>query len=497
MPFGFAAEVFAIAEKFLDSGHLPNARRMILDALIIRRFGRKRINVIPSAPGRLCRAKTQSNRDISKRIEETSRFAAPGFVLALLLAISVNSPVAAQSQQTTPVTVSQAVKEAVEKNRGLLAERYDLSIAETRSITARLRPNPVLSLYADLQDLAGTGFNERNMAGPPEYGIRADFIWERGRKRNYRIDVAEQEKAVARWQMVNATRALALDVQNAFVEVLLAKETLALAERNLDSFRRIVEVSKERVRVGDLAQVELVRTQLAELQFNNAVIQARSRLRIAKQRLQLLMGRAPPSELFDVIGEMRREPLPFTLEELWRQALARRPDYQAALRDQARSVAELRLQIAQGKVDYVIGAEYRRQQGLAGKGNSLGFFFSAPLPFFNRNQGEIARAGRERQQVEARAQALEAEMRGELDAAWLSYDTARSLLTRIEGEMLDKARSVLASMEYSYMVGEASLVEFLDAQRAFNDTMQGYNEARAEYARGLYLIDSVTGKDAW
>jgi outer membrane protein, heavy metal efflux system len=497
MSFGVAAEAFALAEEFLDSGHLPNARRMKLDALIIRRFGGKRINVIPSAPGRLCRGRTQSNRDIRKRIEETKRFAAPGFVLALLLAISINSPVAAQSQQTTPVTVSQAVKEAVEKNFVLLAERYDLSIADARIVTARLRPNPVLSLYADLQDLAGTGFNERNMAGPPEYGIRADFIWERGRKRNYRIDVAEQGKAVARWQMLNATRALALEVQNAFVEVLLAKETLALAERNLDSFRRIVEVSKERVRVGDLAQVELVRTQLAELQFNNAAIQARSRLRIAKQRLQLLMGRAPPSELFDVIGEMRREPLPFTLEELWRQALARRPDYQAALRDQARSVAELRLQLAQGKIDYVIGAEYRRQQGINGTGNSLGFFFSAPLPLFNRNQGEIARAGRERQQVEARAHALEAVMRSELDAAWLSYDTARSLLTRIEGEMLDKARSVLASMEYSYLVGEASLVELLDAQRAFNDTMQGYNEARAEYARGLYLIDSVTGKDAW
>jgi cobalt-zinc-cadmium efflux system outer membrane protein len=63
--------------------------------------------------------------------------------------------------------------------------------------------------------------------------------------------------------------------------------------------------------------------------------------------------------------------------------------------------------------------------------------------------------------------------------------------------MLDKARRVLASMEYSYRAGEASLIELLDAQRAFNDTMQGYNEARAEYARGLYLIDSVTGKDAW
>ena len=156
----------------------------------------------------------------------------------------------------------------------------------------------------------------------------------------------------------------------------------------------------------------------------------------------------------------------------------------------------VRSQIAQGKVDYTIGTEFRRQQGIAGTGNSLGFFFSVPLPVFNRNQGEIARAREERQQVEARTRALEAVIRNELNAAWQQYDTARSLLARIEGEMLDQARSVLASMEYSYRAGEASLVEFLDAQRAFNDTMQGYNEARAEYARSLYLIDSVTGKEA-
>jgi outer membrane protein, heavy metal efflux system len=455
------------------------------------------MNLIPSASGRICCGKSRSNRNIWERLEERKRAAAPGFVLALLLAVIINNPVAAQSWQTTPVTISQAVQEAVEKNLGLLAERYNLSIADARIITARLRPNPVLTVYSDLLPLLGNGATELNQTGPPEYGIRTDFILERGQKRRYRIEVAEHERAVAQLLLLNTVRALALDAQNAFVEVLLAKETLALAGRNQDSFHKFVEVSKERVRAGDLAQVELVRTQLAELQFDNAVVQARSRLRIAKQRLQLLMGRATPSELFDVVGEMRRDPLPFTFDELWRQALARRPDYQAMLRDQARSVAELRSQIAQGKVDYVIGTEYRRQQGLAGMGNSLGFFFSAPLPFFNRNQGEIARARREGQQVEARARALEAVMRNELDAAWQQYDTARSLLTRIEGAMLDKARLVLASMEYSYRAGEASLIEFLDAQRAFNDTMQGYNEARAEFARGLYMIDSVTGKDAW
>src|SRR5262245_58699254 len=204
------------------------------------------MNLIPPASGRLCCDETQSNRNLREQerfanqcrgrpacllrrscvcpirgrhaglplpytrlqtalIEERKRFAAPGFVLALLLAVIVNNPVAGQSQQTTPVTINQCVREAVEKNLSLLAERYNLSVADTHVITAGLRPNPVLSVYTDLQPLLGNGATELNQTGPPEYGIRTDFILERGQKRRYRIEVAEQEKAVARWQLLNAT----------------------------------------------------------------------------------------------------------------------------------------------------------------------------------------------------------------------------------------------------------------------------------------------------
>lgn len=401
----------------------------------------------------------------------------------------------AQSLSLPPVTVNQAVEEAIEKNLGLLAERYNISIADARIITAGLRPNPVLSIGGDHLDLLGTGYNDINHAGPPEYSIRTDFIFERGGKRRKRLEVAQQEKQVAQMQLLNATRALVLDVENAFVDVLLAKESLRLAQDNLTAFNKIVRVNVERVRVGDLARVELTRTQLAELQFNNAVIQAVMKLRIAQQRLQLLMGRAVPSPSFEVSGEMRREPLPFSLDDLQRQAMARRPDYQAMLRDQARSQAEIRLQLAQRKIDFTFGTEYRRQQGLAGKGNSLGFFFSIPLPVFNRNQGEIGRAQEEQMQIDARLRALEADIRNEINTAWQQYETARTLLSQIESEMLGRARRVLEAIGYSYRSGEASFVDLLDAQRAFNDTMQSYNEARAEYARSLYLIDSTIGKD--
>jgi cobalt-zinc-cadmium efflux system outer membrane protein len=413
--------------------------------------------------------------------------------LALGLLIFCCRDAVPQSANPQQVTVNQAVQEAIDKNLGLLAERYNLTIAEAKIVTARLRPNPVFSLEAGHLNYLVPNGNPTG-AGPNEYAVRTDFLLERGNKRQYRIEAAEQARAVAQMQLLNSIRQLALDVQNAFVEVLLAEQTVALAQQNQASFKRIVQISTDRVRAGDLAQIELARTELAELQFDNAVIQAKAKLRIAKQRLQLLMGRLAPTEAFEVSGELRHEPLPSSLEDLQRQAINSRPDYLALQRDQARSLAEVRSQIAQGRVDYTIGAEYRRQQAPA-FGNLLGFFFSVPLPVFNRNQGEIERARQEQRQIEARIRALEAEICNQLSTAWQQYDAARALVARIESDMLAKARCVLETMEYSYRAGAASLVEFLDAQRAFNDTMQGYNESRAEYARSLYLIDSVTGKE--
>jgi len=78
--------------------------------------------------------------------------------------------------------------------------------------------------------------------------------------------------------------------------------------------------------------------------------------------------------------------------------------------------------------------------------------------------------------------------------AYQQYTTAHDLLQRIEQDMLEQAADVRQTMEYSYRRGQSSFVEFLDAQRAFNETRQSYNEARAEYARSLYLLDTVSGK---
>ncbi len=234
---------------------------------------------------------------------------------------------AQESGELEPLAIGQAVAEAIDRNLDLFAERYKIPIAEARIVTAKLRPNPVVSLWGNYLDILGTGFNAAtNAAGPTETGARVDFVLERGGKRRERIAVAEASKTVSQFELLNATRTLIVDVQSSLVDVLQAKADLTLAVENLKTFEEIVRVNASRVKSGDLAEVELIRSQVAQLQFENTVRQAELRLQTARVRLQLLVGRRCGDRLVDAIGKMRRDVTPLSLEALRERAFAQRPD---------------------------------------------------------------------------------------------------------------------------------------------------------------------------
>jgi cobalt-zinc-cadmium efflux system outer membrane protein len=392
-----------------------------------------------------------------------------------------------------PITLEEAIQEALAKNLDLAAERYNISVAEAREITARLRPNPVLSISGQTLDLLGASFNPSSPLGPNQLNIHTDFPFERGRKREYRVALAKADLSVTELGVREMMRKVIYDVQTAFVDVQQAKENLRLAEDNLRSLENIASINDARLASGDLAQVEVDRSRLAALQSAATVRQLRLQLEQAKIQLQLLIGRTRRTEDFDVSGALRREVVSESQGELLRLALTRRPDYLASQQSQARSRADLQLQIANGKVDFSIGTEYTFQSAYGVSGSTLGVYFSAPLPVFNRNQGEIARAQREIVQAGARTAALEASIAADVEKAYRQYTVSRQLLESVESQMLAKAKSVRDTTEYSYKRGEASLIEYLDAQRAFNDAMQTFNDARAAYARSLYLLDSASG----
>jgi cobalt-zinc-cadmium efflux system outer membrane protein len=151
--------------------------------------------------------------------------------------------------------------------------------------------------------------------------------------------------------------------------------------------------------------------------------------------------------------------------------------------------------VAQGKVDYTAGAEYRRQQGVNGTGNSVGFFLSVPLPVFNKNQGEIARVTSEEVQLRKQIDALQSQVSGEVTGAYREYETARQLIGDIEGDLLGLSQEARTTTTYVYQAGAGSLLDVLDAQRAFNETMSTYYDAQADYRRAVSRLASVVGEE--
>lgn len=396
------------------------------------------------------------------------------------------------SDKSQPLTLNQTIREAVENNLELIAQRFNVPIAQAQVITASLRPNPVLSLSYEYLYFTPASTTGDIFSNPTEYSARTDFIFERGGKRQRRMDVAYAARSVAELQVIDAVRLTVLNVQKAFVEVLHAKADLTLAQETLATFDEVVRINTSRVRNGDLAEVELIRSEVARLQSENTVRKAELELQTARARLQILLGRRREDPMVDATGEMRAEQLSVSLETLVEQAIAQRPDLLAQRKERIRSQADIRLQLANAKVDYTFGSEYNKQK-VSGRSNSVAFYFFSALPVFNRNQGEIERARQQEVRSEAQTRAVEATIQNEVEIAYLTYNNSLVTVTRIEQSLVAKAKDVRQVAEFSYKRGQASFLELLDAQRAYNETMLAYNGARADLAQSLYTVDAAVG----
>jgi cobalt-zinc-cadmium efflux system outer membrane protein len=395
------------------------------------------------------------------------------------------------------LTIAQAVDEAVRHNLTLIAQRANLSVADTQMLTARLRPNPVASFGADHLDLLGTGFDDVNNGGPPEVALRVDLPIERGAKRERRIDLASASKALAEAQFADAVRTLRADVTLACIDVLAARATRTLVADNLRAFEDLARVNRARVAAGSLAPVESTRSEVARLQFRSTAVRAELELATALARVRTLIGRSATDPI-DLADNLRvAEPAAGVpdVAAVQQLALATRPDLRSLQLGQARSVADLRLQESLGVIDYTVGAEYRRQQGIAGRSNSLGFFVSAPIPILNRNQGEIARADAEHDQLSRQTAAVRSQILSDVDIAYREYTTNRDLVTAIEHDLIQPATSARDISTYTYRAGGSSLLELLDAQRAFNDTMQSYLDAQAGLRRAVAHLAAAVGTE--
>lgn len=284
-------------------------------------------------------------------------------------------------------------------------------------------------------------------------------------------------------------------MRRAYFGAVLAKAELAVAQATLDEIDQVISLTRARLAQGEISGVEVRRLQMERLRFVDDVFAAQLALRNAKSALLALLNAPDLAAAFDVTEPLAapagatRAPDRRAVEA---QAIAGRPDLSAARRAVQQADTQTRLQRALRSPNITVGGGYRRDFG----SDAVVFGVTLPLQIFNRNQGGVATADAERRRAAYLTEAAAIQVRLDVQRALNAVEVSATRVAYIEREYLQNAEQTRETVLASYRLGAADLIDFLDAQRAFRDTVRTYNRALYEHRISLFELAAATGQPA-
>jgi len=239
-------------------------------------------------------------------------------------------------------------------NTTLQASRLNIDELKAQEITAHLRPNPDFTLSADGTQIAPSHGVWQPLAGTfVSPGV--SYLFERRNKRNLRFEAAKEGTAVGIAQQSDSERTLLFNLRTAFVGILQAKAVLQLAKDNLDSYDKILKVSRDRFQAGDIARIDFDRLELQRLQYESDLQTALVNLRTTKINMLALLDDRRPVDSFEVDGPFDFSDSLLSIDDYRKDALDARPDLRAAVLSVKQAETNYQLSEADGSTDPTIG----------------------------------------------------------------------------------------------------------------------------------------------
>ncbi|MGA7921469.1 MAG: TolC family protein [Candidatus Acidiferrales bacterium] len=395
-----------------------------------------------------------------------------------------------QVHGTMRISLEQAIQLALQNNHNLKAARTTIQQNEAQEITANLRPNPVFTADAQfLPIFQPNDFTADYINETAQFDLGVAYLFERGKKRQHRLQAAKDATAQTRSQVTDNERTLEFNVASQFFASQLAESTLDLALQDVKSFQNTVDISEDRYKAGDMSEVDYLKIKLQLLQFQSDVSQAQLAKTQALVGLRQLLGFQSVPDDYDVSGDFDYKAVTVKLEDLQQQALQNRPDFRAAQQGVTAARSQYELAKANGKVDVTGTFDYDHVNAA----NTGSFFGSFQIPIFNRNQGEIARTNYAITQAQELELASGDQVLADVLTAYEGVRENDQIVLFYRNSYLDVAQKTRDITEYSYRHGAASLLDFLDAERTYRATELGYRQALAAYLTAVEQLREAAG----
>jgi outer membrane protein, heavy metal efflux system len=362
------------------------------------------------------------------------------------------------------MSLQQAIEQAIRINPQLKVGDDRIGSFLGQEKQAGLKPNPRLVVQQEngrAWELSGAtpgrvpGFVFFRDTDTYVYGAQ---LIERGGKRERRIEFAKAGVDRVRFERDATEQQMRARVAMAYWTAASAVKIRDLYQENLQTFDRIVQDNQNRVNEGATAGADLLRLQVERERLSVSVQNAQ--LEADRARIALLreIGRRDYPDL--VLTEAIDSPTRVSQEPI-EQVFAQRRELRVARGLVSQAESNVRLQQANAKVDPEVQLGYKRTSGF----DTLYTAINVPLPFRNRNQGNLASAEADVHTAESSLLAIEQQIQGEVVVAQRDYESKQRILTQTLQPLVVKSDESLRITLAAYREGGFDLIRYLDAQR--------------------------------
>ncbi len=278
------------------------------------------------------------------------------------------------------------------------------------------------------------------------------------------------------------------EVKGAFFQLLLAQQDAQLARENLKTVEDLVKLVGARVSTREAPKFELVKATVELQKSRKDLARADNALLVARAKLNTVTGKAL-GDSFAIQGEFEPVRAGLDLRILTDQARDRQP----ALRRQQKAVEQAEFTIEQERASRMpnvsVFGTYHRETG----DESVTAGLSVPLPIWYRRQGEIGAAMGAHRKAQAERARVQQELEQTITQHFQEMRTAQEQMQVFEQGFLYQSKEAFDIAQFSFRHGAASLLEVIDAQRVYRQTLLEYAQARADHSIALARLERAVG----
>jgi len=387
-------------------------------------------------------------------------------------------------EQKEGLSLRQALVLALMKNPALEAFSHDVRAAEARTLQADLPPNPEMELELESFDRDREGYDSS------EPSVMLGQVIELGRKRLWRVRVAEARSELAGWDYETKRMDVFTKTAHRFTAVIAAQQRLKLAQSSMKLANQTNQTVNERVKAGKEPPVQIMKADAEMAMAKLDTAKAENTLMLARFTLAAMWGATQPI-FMKADGDLASILKTLPSKEVLHEQLSSNPELAS------RKVA---VKLQQATLDSEKAARIPNLTVAAGikrfeedETHALIFGFGIPLPLFDRNQGNITAAKHELAKAKAEARSTDIGLSTRLTEANARLTSAQQRAQVLRSKVVPAMENIFNAAHKGYKEGKFDFLDVLDAQRTLFSARAEMIDALSDYHTALTDIERLTG----